>query len=89
MNESPQNEKPLLTDADIQEFIQIYKEEFEESLSPKEAREMASRLLELYSVLYLPPLGQPTGEPSKLDEPMPLPPARKMIDIVPPKEPKR
>jgi hypothetical protein len=43
-----------LTDADIQEFIEIYKKEFKESLSFKDARDMATRVLELYVVLATP-----------------------------------
>jgi hypothetical protein len=40
-----------LTDADIQEFIEIYKQEFKEDLSIVDARAMASGVLELYYLL--------------------------------------
>jgi hypothetical protein len=43
-----------LDDRDIQEFMDMWKEEFEETLSPAEARQRASQLLELYFVLYGP-----------------------------------
>jgi hypothetical protein len=39
---------------DIQEFIQLWKQEFEETLSPADARQCASQLLELYGVLASP-----------------------------------
>jgi hypothetical protein len=41
-------------DRDIQEFIRLWKEEFKETLSPKDARQCASQLLELYGVLASP-----------------------------------
>ena len=44
----------LLHDDDIQEFKSIYQEEFNESLSDKEAREMASRVIRLYELLAQP-----------------------------------
>ena len=62
MTESLPNDDPLLTDADIQEFIEMYKEEFGEPLSPKDARAMASGFLELYRVLYLSPPDELTAE---------------------------
>jgi hypothetical protein len=43
-----------LDDHDIQEFIQLWKEEFKETLCPAQARQCASQLLELYFVLYGP-----------------------------------
>ncbi len=43
-----------LTDEDLQEFSQIWSEEFHETISIAEAREHASALLELYSVLARP-----------------------------------
>jgi hypothetical protein len=43
-----------LDDRDIQEFIQLWKEEFKETLSPAVARQCASQLLELYGVLASP-----------------------------------
>jgi len=39
---------------DIEEFRQIYKEEFGETLSTEEARATASRVLHLYKVLARP-----------------------------------
>lgn len=43
-----------LDDRDIQEFTEMWQEEFKEVLSPAEARHCASQLLELYFVLYGP-----------------------------------
>ena len=43
-----------LDDRDIQEFMAMWQEEFKEALSPAEARDCASQLLELYFVLYGP-----------------------------------
>jgi len=43
-----------LDDHDIQEFIQLWKEEFNETLSLAEARQCASQLLELYALLASP-----------------------------------
>jgi hypothetical protein len=43
-----------LTDQDLKEFCQIWKEEFDEEISIEEARQHASSLLELYSVLARP-----------------------------------
>ena len=40
-----------LSDADIQEFIEIYKQEFKIGLSAKEASEIASGVPELYRIL--------------------------------------
>lgn len=41
-----------LDERDIQEFMEMWKEEFKETLAPAEARHRASQLLELYFVLY-------------------------------------
>jgi hypothetical protein len=41
----------LLGAKDIDEFRQIYEEEYQESITTDEAREMATRLLQLYEVL--------------------------------------
>jgi len=43
-----------LGDYDIQEFIQLWKEEFKETLPLAEARQCASQVLELYAVLASP-----------------------------------
>jgi hypothetical protein len=43
-----------LDDHDIQEFIQLWKEEFKETLAPAVARQRASQVLELYAVLASP-----------------------------------
>lgn len=53
-----------LNERDIQEFSQLWEEEFVETLSPHEARHYASQLLELYLVLAPPPPEQPE-EPNK------------------------
>ena len=39
---------------DIQEFIQLWKEELKETLTPADARQCASQLLELYALLASP-----------------------------------
>jgi hypothetical protein len=43
-----------LDEPDIQEFIQLWSEEFKETLSAADARQCAAGLLELYGVLALP-----------------------------------
>jgi hypothetical protein len=43
-----------LDDRDIQEFIGMWTEEFKETLSPADARQCASQLLELYALLASP-----------------------------------
>lgn len=43
-----------LDDHDIREFTALWKEEFNETLTPDEARHYASQLLELYSLLAKP-----------------------------------
>ncbi len=40
-----------LTDEEIQEFAEIWKEEFREELTPEEVRHEARRFLELYLLL--------------------------------------
>jgi hypothetical protein len=40
-----------LEDADIEEFIALWKEEFGESISLDEARHRASQVMELYALL--------------------------------------
>ena len=59
-----------LDDRDIQEFMEIWKEEFKETLSPAEARQSASQLLELYFVLYGPDAksSQPRDEPQPVTQ---------------------
>jgi len=46
-----------LTDPDLQEFIEAWKEEFQEVISMDEARHSASMLMELFALLIeaLPP----------------------------------
>jgi hypothetical protein len=41
------------TEADIQEFIAIWKEEFHEAISVEDARRSAASLIELYAWLVL------------------------------------
>jgi hypothetical protein len=43
-----------ITDDAVNEFIQLYEEEFGERLSGPEARELASNLCELYLILLSP-----------------------------------
>lgn len=54
MDHTADGAESFLTDADIQEFIQIYREEFKEEISVKKAREMANGVMELYSLLARP-----------------------------------
>jgi hypothetical protein len=44
----------LITAEQLQEFIGLYEEEFKDRLSEDEAREVASRLIELYQLLAQP-----------------------------------
>lgn len=39
---------------DLDEFITLYRTEFGKDISPKEALEMATRLIHLYLILYRP-----------------------------------
>lgn len=43
-----------ITEADLQEFIRLYKEEFNEDLPAAEALEMATSLVALYELLSQP-----------------------------------
>ena len=46
----------------LQEFIRLYEAEFKQPISEEEARETASRLVELYQLLATPlPAGIPEG----------------------------
>jgi hypothetical protein len=91
MNAPSQNEEPALTKADIQEFIEIYKGEFGEVLDPRVAHEMASRLLELYKILYLEPVpDKPNQEPPEIEKKRSISdPVKRIIDIVWPKKSER
>jgi hypothetical protein len=42
------------TDAELREYIEIWKEEFQESISLDEARQSASMLMELFALLLEP-----------------------------------
>jgi hypothetical protein len=53
-----------LTDDDLQEFCQIWKAEFKEDLTPEQARQQASQLLELCALLARP-------LPSEIQSPLP------------------
>jgi len=57
-----------LTDADLQEFIDIWKEEFQEIISMDEARHSASMLMELFALLLEAP---PTPSPRTLESSSP------------------
>ncbi|WP_339632772.1 hypothetical protein [uncultured Sneathiella sp.] len=41
------------TDLSLEAFIRIYKEKFNEDISPEEARIMAAEFLSLYELLYV------------------------------------
>ena len=43
-----------LQEEDIREFVQLWKEEFDEALSMEQARQHASGLMELYALLAKP-----------------------------------
>ncbi len=43
-----------LTDSDIDEFQELYASRFDERLSKEEAREKASRLIQLYQIVFRP-----------------------------------
>jgi len=47
-----------LDEASLREFVKIWQVEFGEALSLDEARNQASRLLELYALLYRPAPGE-------------------------------
>jgi hypothetical protein len=84
----------FLTDAEIQEFIEIYKQEFKEDLSPQAAREVAEGLLELYAILAerLPDEAHPHPEqqiPKEDRVQFPSPPLTKVIDIKRKKKPEK
>lgn len=40
-----------LTEGDLQEFIKIWRDEFNELISPEDARQHATELLDLYVIL--------------------------------------
>ncbi len=52
-----------LDEASLREFAEIWQEEFGETLSRDEARRQASRILELYALLY-----RPTPEEERLNQ---------------------
>ena len=45
-----------ITEADVQQLINIYESEYEVTLSPNQARREATKLFQLYKLLYLTPL---------------------------------
>ena len=55
----------ILSDRDIQELKRIHQEEFNETLSDAEAREMGARLIQLYEILARPTPGETRDEGSK------------------------
>jgi hypothetical protein len=65
----------LLRDEDLEKFIAVYKDDTGEKLSTEEAREIAGRLIELYSLLARPlpgeieaPAKKPSEDPPSLPE---------------------
>lgn len=54
----------LLTNEDCEEFRKVYKEDTGEDITIEQAREIASRLLELYRLLARPLPGE-TRQPSE------------------------
>jgi hypothetical protein len=58
-----------LADKDLEEFIAIHREEFQEELTIPEAREMASRLLFLYEQLLKPLPSELAEAEEVMDEP--------------------
>ena len=49
-----------VTDETIKEYIQLYEEDFGETLTMEEAREIVTRLMALYEVLCSPLSGEQT-----------------------------
>jgi len=45
---------PMLQEDDLREFIQIWADEFHETISMEQARDCASLLMELYALLARP-----------------------------------
>jgi hypothetical protein len=43
-----------LTEGDLQEFIKIWRDEFNEPISPEDAKQRATELLDLYVILSSP-----------------------------------
>src|SRR5262245_62008085 len=85
MNNASDGSDGVLADADIQEFIRIYQEEFRETITPKAAREMAAGVLELYRALTTPSSREFKKESSDLNKVQPpKTSAKRVIDIVPP-----
>jgi len=58
-----------LTDEDIREFSELWQQEFHETLSPGEARQYASSLLELYSLIAQPCPADPAPPDSNPNTP--------------------
>jgi hypothetical protein len=58
-----------LDERDIREFTEIWKQEFNEDLSPDEARHNASQLLELFSLLAKPLPSEQRQPPPKRPTP--------------------
>ncbi|HWU24658.1 MAG TPA: hypothetical protein VN086_02805 [Candidatus Paceibacterota bacterium] len=50
-----------LTDQDIQEFIEAYEADFGETITPAEAREMGTRVLDVMRLLATDPNGGTTA----------------------------
>jgi hypothetical protein len=55
------------TDAELREYIEIWKEEFQESISLDEARQSASMLMELFALLLEPAASSLASESSLND----------------------
>jgi hypothetical protein len=93
---------PHLTDAEIEEFAKLYKEEFKIDLKPDEAQEMATRVMTLYNFIYIqrPPRSsteaaiknafEPTSQPASQAEKkvrIPTHPSPRLDDIRETKKP--
>lgn len=56
----------MLSDDDVNEFKQLYEEEFNEQITDADARVMASQLIQLYDALAEPLPGEIPGELAKM-----------------------
>ncbi len=56
---------PNVSEEKLGEFMEIYREEFKETLTHAEAREMTRNLLELYQLVYQPLPGEHESSVSK------------------------
>lgn len=56
------------TDEDIHKFMEIYRAEFGKEISPQDALEMATRLIDLYLIIYRPLPGANNNDATRPSE---------------------